>query len=99
MKKSKKTCEYCNTFFYSDNREIREDKGSRFNQYRYCDIPDAWVKAKTIACENFTLSKWFFCIRDSNFIMTEVCLSRQESEKEGCMRCRQGRLIKSFIKD
>jgi len=46
--------------------------------------------------EQIKARNMFWCCRNTERIHTEVCIHRQEDEKEGCIRCRQGKFVKKF---
>jgi len=39
----------------------------------------------------------FWCNKNSCFVHSGVCLSRQTKRKEGCVRCAQGRMVRKTL--
>jgi len=48
----------------------------------------------TVTEEQVKTKGFFWCCRNAEQVHSEVCINRQENEKEGCIRCQQGTLVK-----
>lgn len=92
----KVSCEYCDIFRKSYDRQWINGSGKTYKQQRFCDKINDYVYSISKACDNFILSRYFWCKKDHNWILVEGCLSRQENRRQGCTRCKQGKLIKKL---
>lgn len=97
-KKIKRACDYCLNFY---NASIRNSKSIEENRQiyllRHCPIQNKEVNEDTEACNEFSLTKFFFCNKNEYWLHTLVCIYRIETKVEGCSRCKQGKLIKQLM--
>lgn len=91
-------CKYCENWLLASKRrvEIGISEG-KVTKFRFCQLKKMEVTASTKACGKFTLSKYFWCSRNSNRINVNVCFHRQKMREEGCVRCKQGREVKKLL--
>lgn len=83
-------CQYCKKYESARLREEREKE-----QWRHCKELGKWVTADTKWCQEFELTRFFFCIKNNNRLAVEVCVDRQQKEK---CKCKQGRKIMEMKK-
>jgi len=100
-KKIKVFCRYCYYFWYSSDRKAEEIIKNRIivKDNRWCNVVNNYVSVANEACENFKLSKYFWCEKDCNQLNVSVCLARRMKRKDGCVRCKQGKIIETIIKE
>lgn len=99
--KNKKTCKYCKHFDTATKREqILEEEGryTLTQNIRECPVKNNKVNEKDEACENFITADYFWCDKDNNRLKIIMCLARRERNDDGCVRCRQGKLIEEINK-
>jgi hypothetical protein len=94
-KKSDRLCKFCQVYY-----DIPTNKRHYYNnmatQSRVCPKIKKEVEPDNEACIYFTLAKYFFCTKDNAFLETVVCLARQKNRREGCVRCKQGSIIRKI---
>ena len=88
-KKKKERCTYCIVYNSISNYTI----GERGVIEKLCPVLKENVTKNTEACDKFELAKYFWCVKCENWLEIIVCISRQNKKKEGCQRCRQGKII------
>jgi len=92
-KKKKERCGYCITY--------NGISGYKLGEWgiieKLCPVLKENVTKNTEACDKFELTKYFWCVKDQGWVPVVGCINRQEKRKEGCQRCRQGKLIQYLI--
>ncbi|MBW2567877.1 MAG: hypothetical protein JRD93_00785 [Deltaproteobacteria bacterium] len=69
----------------------------KFYHLRICTAFGKQVKGSDPACNDFKKADAFWCNKNSYQILTVVCLNRQNHNCPGCVHCRQGQGIRSFM--
>lgn len=90
---SEELCRYCYTYHTAEKREYTKIE-DRVETRRWCPFKMRYVKPDREACEDFTLSKFFYCDHDHCWLHYKVCLSRNFKGNSGeCRLCVQGEQI------
>lgn len=80
------TCKYC--------EYLRTGKNYKTLDEIKCSMINDKVLPNSTACARYKLAEIFWCFKKHNRMYTETCLHRHANKYEGCIRCRQGKLIK-----
>jgi len=91
----KKYCRYCRNYTRSEKTNGIDDRG-RKSIHRLCIVTEEDITSDTIACDEFEKVKTFYCDRDHNRYDIIVCISRQDKKKKGCLKCKQGKIIRGM---
>ena len=88
-KKKKERCGYCITY--------NGISGYKLGEWgiieKLCPVLKENVTKNTEACDKFELAKYFWCVKCENWLEIIVCISRQNKKKDGCARCKQGKIV------
>ena len=78
-------CKYC---YHWRKASLRDLKSGR----RFCPPKDDWVKLETTACEQYKVSKYFWCDAENKFQTLNACENRREHIKNfsriACIKCK-----------
>jgi len=77
----KATCKYCK--FYRSSH--------------ICALSREKVKGSSPVCNDFEMADTFWCDRNNYQMDTVACLSRQDHDYPGCVRCWQGKGIRGIL--
>ena len=54
-------------------------------------------KALEYTQDEVILKGRFWCNRNNQFIYAVACINRQDKQENGCLRCKQGQIVKEAI--
>ena len=91
-RKPKITCGYCTHFWKAKRRNLKE-------KTRLCKILEKDISVDTTACGNIELYRFIFCNKKGQMCHSIVCLYNQNKRASGCVRCRQGGVVKYLIQN
>jgi hypothetical protein len=93
------TCGYCYNYRYSPKLHRTSISLSKVRIDRTCVPTQEIVNANDLlptTCDNFRLTKYFWCEEYGNFISVEVCMKRYVEEDYSCgQSCRQAREVEA----
>jgi len=97
VKKTKKsrngieiTCRYCESFTHAEAKYRME------NGVRKC-AQKGWISLETPICDEFKPSSIFYCQKHDHQLDLLACANRREKHFEGCVNCKQGKVIEKII--
>ena len=91
----KRTCGYCHEFhIVRGHLRLLERIGTNQKMSnRYCKVADKRVLSTTLACQDITRAKRFWCAKPGQWMEALACINRQR--KKVC-NCNQGKIILSL---
>jgi len=86
-------CKYCK--FFNENRKKRIEwvTDKKKSVEKYCDYIGDWVNSRHPICENFSITKIFWCKKLECFMHTEACIYRQSVNDSCVYGCKEKKII------
>ena len=90
LKEPKMYCEYCEMFVLGKHkkRNLENKQTCLMNRHAEHDTP---------ICELFVLYPFFYCRRNSQQLDITVCIARRGKRRNGCVSCKQGKIINDYV--
>jgi hypothetical protein len=89
-------CRYCIHYFEGELNKTEDERGYK-KLSRTCPVISEEVTQDTKSCKEFTKVKIFYCDKDDNRLYMSVCVSRQNKNRRGCIKCKQGKIIRKIM--
>ena len=87
-------CEYCRIFHTCRDRKLTRS-GSAVISERMCVYPNTYVTSDSTSCNEFTLSTFFWCGVDDNWMAILACANRQ---KKNLCTCKKGKEVVELMR-
>ena len=86
-------CSFCK---YYQKSSLREKNGT--GNLRYCSAKDKMVMEGAEGCSKFVLTSTFWCSKSNYFIDPKICMNRRVKEVSECKKCKQGKILETYLK-
>lgn len=83
-------CQYCDHFYKAQDRRLQKQNDKVIYSERYCRLNQAYVTGDNKICDDFIITKSFWCNKEENWLDIIVCIHRQN---KGYCKCRQGKEV------
>lgn len=93
-------CQYCTEFqegkvrYRINGGEAKEKKIAM----RECRVTGRIVELFDKSCGQFKPAKRFWCERHQSWIIMELCRVNKQRKMNGCVTCRQGKIVEKILK-